>query len=588
MGKQSKATKKFEKSKLSGTLERRKDFAKVKQRHKQKENRQRNAAKRAEKDEAQVSDSGAVDDQPDVEDMDRDEFFQDSVAIPEPVAKSSNKKRKRDEKPTKDDGSEGGSFDGEDEDADFKGQLDALAQKDPEFYKYLKENDAELLDFDEDADLAEVDALSDGEDERPSKKQKTATNTELDLATVRKWKKALEEQNSVRSLRQVVLAFRSAVAGDEEEEKGKDTKYKIPSSDVYHEVLITALDDVPKVLAHHLPVKESASGKIHISTNTPKFKTLSPLIKSHISSLHTLLNQLSDSTTLRKALASFEPLLAYLLQYRKFLKIIIRTISTIWSSTSSDEATRISAFLILRRLTVIGDPGLRETILKSTYESLVRGARSPTETTLPGINLMKNSAAELYGIDQKVSYTTAFKHIRQLAMHLRTHVAKPTKDSYKQIYNWQYVHSLDFWSRVLTTHCNALTEAQSGKSANESHLRPLIYPLVQITTATIRLIPTATYFPLRFHLIRSLLRISQSTGTYIPLASALLEVLSSPELRKPATNKQPSSTTPLKPLDFTTSLRAPTSYLKPAPTKIHSAFNSSSSSPSSSSSGQSP
>lgn len=553
MGKQSKATKKFEKSRLSSTLERRKDFAKVKQRHKQKETRQKNAARRAEK-EVKESASDVEPDAQAVDNMDEDDFFQEGISIPEPVADSKSKKRKREQAQ---DALDSDASDSHDEDEDFKGQLDALAEKDPEFYKYLKENDAELLDFDEDADLAEVDELSENEDggERPSKIQKTETSTALTLATVEKWKAALAEQHSVRSLRQLVLAFRSAVHADDDEEKGKESKFKIPDSNVYHEVLVTALDDVPKVLAHHLPVKESASGKIRVSTDTPKFKTLSPLIKTHISSLHTLLGQLSDSATLRKALQSFEPLLAYLLQFRKFLKAVIKSIATIWSDNGFDEATRISAFILLRRLMVIGDAGIRETVLKSTYEGVVKGARNVTEVTLPGVNLMKNSAAELYGIDQKVSYTTAFKYIRQLAMHLRTHVAKPTKDSYKQIYNWQFVHSLDFWSRVVSSHCNSLHEAQTG---HESQLRPLIYPIVQITVGVTRLIPTATYFPLRFQLIRSLLRISQSTGTYIPLASPLLEVLSSPDLRKPAK----STATTLKPLDFASSIRAPSSYLK--------------------------
>lgn len=553
MGKQSKATKKFEKTKLKDTLERRKDFAKVKQRHKQKEKRQRDASKRTAKDQEEDDVEAQTSDADPAEDMDQDEFFQDTVAVPQPVG-SKNKKRKRDGNTSAEaDEATADTPEQAEDDEDFKDQLDALAEKDPEFYKYLKENDAELLEFDDDADLAEVDALSEDEEERPSKKQKTASSSELTLAEVKKWRASMQEQHSVRSLRQLVLAFRSAVHADEDEEKGKESRYKIPDSNVYHEVLVTALDVVPKVLVHHLPVKESAAGKVRVPADTPKFKTLSPLIKTHISSLHTLLGQLSDSTTLRRALNSFEPLLAYLLQFRKFLKVVIKTIAGIWSDNSYDEATRISAFIILRRLMVIGDAGLRETVLKSTYEGVVKGARNVTEVTLSGVNLMKNSAAELYGIDQKVSYTTAFKFIRQLAMHLRTHVAKPTKDSYKQVYNWQFVHSLDFWSRVLSTHCNSLIEAQNGK---ESQLRPLIYPVVQVTVGVMRLIPTSTYFPLRFQLMRALLRISQSTGTYIPLAAALLEVLNSPEMRKPA------KAATVKPLDFASNIRASSSHLK--------------------------
>lgn len=555
MGKQSKSTKKFEKTKLKDTLERRKDFAKVKQRHKQKDKRQKDAARRSEKEQEDgATTNGHDEDGEEVENMDEDDFFKEGIPIPEQASDSKNKKRKRDQQIPADD--EGASEDSEGEEgAEFKGQLDALAEKDPEFFKYLQENDAELLDFDDDADLAEVDELSDGEDERPSKKQKTEApkSNKLTMADLKKWKIAMAEQQSVRSLRQVVLAFRSAVRSDEDEEKGKELRYEIPDSDVYHEVLVTALETVPKVLAHHLPVKESAAGKIRVPTETPKFKTLSPLIKSHISSVHTLMGQLSDSGTLRRALQSLEPLLPYLLQFRRFLKVVVKTVADIWSDNGSDEATRVVAFITLRRLMVIGDAGIRETVLKTTYEGVVKGARNITEFTLPGVNLMKNSAAELYGIDQKVGYTTAFKFIRQLAVHLRTHVAKPTKDSYKLVYNWQFVHSLDFWSRVLSTHCNSLLEAQTGK---ESQLRPLIYPVVQITVGVMRLIPTSTYFPLRFQLMRALLRISQATGTYIPLASALLEVLHSPEMKKAA------KAGTVKPLDFSSNIRASSSHLK--------------------------
>jgi nucleolar complex protein 2 len=405
-----------------------------------------------------------------------------------------------------------------------------------------------------------VDDLSD--EEPPNKKQKTkgaaddpSTPIEVTLTMIGKWKSSMVDSHSIRALRQVVLAFRAAAHADDDEDKA--FRYSIPSPEVYHEVLITALKEVPNVLSHHLPVKESASGKLRIPTDSPKFKTLAPLIKSHASSLYHLLGHLSDTNTLRLTLQSFEPLLPYLLQFRKFLKVITKAVASVWSDNSSDEATRITAFLVIRRLIVIGDAGIKETVLKSTYEGVVKGSRNTTLHTLSGINLMKNSAAELWGIDQKVSYTTGFTFIRQLAIHLRGNITKPTKDSYKTIYNWQFVHSLDFWSRVLSTHCNSLLEAENGK---QSQLRPLIYPVVQVTLGVMRLIPTSTYFPLRFQLMRSLLRISQATETYIPLSAALLEVLNSAEMKKPA------KAATLKPLDFASNIRAPTSYLK---TKVY-------------------
>ncbi|KAK5025234.1 Nucleolar Complex 2 protein [Exophiala sideris] len=508
MGKQAKATKKFEKNSLKSTIERRKDFAKIKQRHQVKEKKKQRAALRT-KTTDDEADSDVEDDQPAAIDMNEDEFFREALDIPEDRAETQSKsdgKRKRNTQEGNHLEQSGLDIEGsDDDDVDHKGQLASLAAKDPEFYKYLQENDADLLDFDEDNDLAEVDDLSD--EERPAKKQKTK-GTEDDASAdvtsdmIERWKTSLAKEFSIRALRQVVLAFRAAAHADDEEDK--EYKYTIASPEVYHEVLMTALKQVPVVLAHHLPIKESAGGK-----------------------------------------------------FRKFLKVIIKSVASIWSDNSSDKATRITAFLVIRRLMVIGDAGIREAVLKATYEGVVKGSRSTTVHTLAGINLMKNSAAEIWGIDQKVSYTTGFSFIRQLAVHLRGNITKPTKDSYKTIYNWQFVHSLDFWSRVLSTHCDSLVEAQNGK---QSQLRPLIYPLVQITLGVMRLIPTSTYFPLRFQLMRSLLRVSQATETYIPLSAALLEVLNSAEMKKPA------KAATLRPIDFASNIRAPTSYLK---TKVY-------------------
>ncbi|KAI2790990.1 hypothetical protein POX_c03844 [Penicillium oxalicum] len=462
---------------------------------------------------------------------------------------------------------EDNSSDANDFDA-HKDQLAALKEKDPEFYKYLQQNDSELLDFGAQGDLSEVDELSEGEpaeEEGPAKKKKKkskkdeedqedepeATQNTLTIPMVKKWQSLMEEQHSIRAMRQTVLAFRAAASVNDAE--APEQKYTISDPNVYHQVLVTALNVVPKVLGHHLPVKESASGKIRVSLDSKKFKTLTPLIKSYTSSVHQLLINLSDASTLKLTLSAMEPMLPYLLQFRKVLKTLIKTVVGIWADVSTADATRITAFLLLRRLMVLGDAGIKETVLKATYEGVVKGSRNTTVHTLAGVNLMKNSAAEIWGIDQNVAYTAGFSFIRQLAMHLRSSITNTSKESYKTIYNWQYVHSLDFWSRVLAQHCDGLVEAQAGK---QSALRPLIYPVVQITLGAMRLIPTAQYFPLRFQLTRALLRISRATGTYIPLAPALIEVLTSAEMRK-----APKSST-LKPLDFNTAIRAPKSYLR--------------------------
>ena len=71
---------------------------------------------------------------------------------------------------------------------------------------------------------------------------------------------------------------------------------------------------------------------------------------------------------------------------------------------------------------MIGDPGIKEAVLKAAYQGLVKGARNITIHTIQGVNLMKNTAAELWGLDANIGYTTGFTFIRQLAIHLRSSI----------------------------------------------------------------------------------------------------------------------------------------------------------------------
>lgn len=581
---QAKATKKFEKKHLKGVLEQRKAGKQIKQRAQVKAKKQ---AKRSKDDEFfKGSKDAAVPSkkkQPDanVSAMSVDDFFSggfediiDKKANGKKASTGKLGKRKRDgPQEDDDDDAEASAGDSDvgsenDDDADVgmtKGAMNALAKDDPEFYKYLQENDPEALEFDENVDLAEIDDLSSGEDEeQPKKKRKKekksaeddedefASHNELTKPMVSRWKASIEEKKSLKAARQIVLAFRSAAHLNEDDEENRQ-KYTISSPEVFHNILIVALKQIPEVLQYHCPVKETASGKVSVSTDSKKFKTLSILIKSYTASVLHLLGTLSDDATLKLTISALTPLLPYLLSFRKVLKNLIKTVVHFWSQSSSSEATRITAFLVLRRLVVIGDKGIREAVLKVTYQGLIQGSRSTNPNTIQGINLMKNSAAELWGIDPSIGYTTAFTFIRQLAIHLRNSITHNQNESYKAVYNWQYVHSLDFWSCVLAEHCSLLKEAEAKK---ESQLKLLIYPLVQVTLGAMRLIPTAIYFPLRFQLIRSLLRVSRATGTYIPLASVLLEVLNSAEMKK-----SPKPTT-LKALDFSVQYKAPKSYLR--------------------------
>ena len=287
-----KSTKKFEKNKLGKVLDQRKASAKSKQLHalnekRKKKRRVENARDESDKEgEQKMKGKKAGGDQVGIkafEGMSVDDFLDGGFEVPEVKGKGKGKGKKeengvgRKRKRTPDDEGEdeesgvevnAASVDDaeESDDDDVTGELEkhkadiaALVEADPEFYKYLQENDSELLNFN---DFPDIDELSEGESseeegakKKPKKKtkkksgdsdeeaeededEKKSKTEEVTKALVKKWKRALAEENSLRALRKVVLAFRAAVnVDDQRRDNSHQFKYSITNPDGIHNSL---------------------------------------------------------------------------------------------------------------------------------------------------------------------------------------------------------------------------------------------------------------------------------------------------------------------------------------------------------------
>ncbi|KAG6810857.1 hypothetical protein H0H92_010041 [Tricholoma furcatifolium] len=440
-------------------------------------------------------------------------------------------------------------------------ELSKLAEKDPEFYKYLQENDKELLDFnlgenaemDSDEEDAEVEG---GDEDVDMENEKTPV---LTAAHLRRWQKALLEQRSLRALRKLLIAFRAAARLNEDDQV---LAWSIDSPSVYNKLVTTTLKYTPVVLEHHVPYKTLANGKFKPPTQTPKFKTLQKLILSYFHNVIHILSQLTNNDLLHLAVTESAKLIPYVVSSRKAVKSYLKKCLELWSS--AEDSIRIAAFLAIRKLASAMDESIMDNVLKGAYLTLLRSSKSTNVHSLPSINLMKNSASEVFCIDHSTAYQHAFGYIRQLAIHLRNSMKVKTKklngenigqEAYKQVYNWQYVHCIDFWSIVLARACDTRTRAENG--GKESDLKPLIYPLVQVCLGAIKLISTSRSYPFHLHIIRSLLHLTKHTDTFIPLSPYLVPILTSTL----APTSRPKAST-LRPLDLDVQIRAPQQYVK--------------------------
>ncbi len=126
------------------------------------------------------------------------------------------------------------------------------------------------------------------------------------------------QKHSLRALRKLLIAFRSAVRmGDSEEDSSRPTKspalqYRIDSTALHSKLTSTALRFTPVVLSAQVPLKVLPSGKIKPPKITPKIKALLKLVLGHFYIVLQLLDQNADEETQTLALKESGKLLPYI------------------------------------------------------------------------------------------------------------------------------------------------------------------------------------------------------------------------------------------------------------------------------------
>ena len=524
MAKLTKRTKKFMKNKLDQTLKQRQD-AKKKQKYTKNKNKRAQdepAGEKEEEEEPEVVESQAPA-------MSVDDFLSGGF-------REGMEGEDEEEQVEEDDDDLDEVDDIEDAEAHAQ-DLAQLAEKDPEFYKYLQENDQELLHF----------GQNEEEEEDEDEEKEVEDERLLTMDMLQQWQKGLLRHRSPRALRRLLLAFRSVLSSDDEDVQHA---FHVQDSRVFSKLIITTHKYMPMVMEYHVPYKKTPDGRFKVQTHTQKWHVLHRPVRSYFMSVTKLLQTLPEAEMVYVALNESAKMVPYLHQDRRVARDYVRALLEQWSS--GEDRIRLAAFSCLYVTTASAlDDEMVDFCLKSTYHTLIRNTRNTKPHTLEHIALMKNTACELFTLHADASYQQAFGFIRQLAISLRNCLKLKTQEQFQTVLQWPYLHCLDFWSLVLAKTCHV--DREQGVP---SHMRPLIYPLVQVSLGVGRLVPMSRYFPLRLHVIRSMLRLIQATHVYVPLAPLIIEVLESAEFQRRGKGAT------LKPLDLDTTFRAPAAYVR--------------------------
>jgi len=416
-----------------------------------------------------------------------------------------------------------------DEMAQHKRDLDELKKdsKQAAFLEYLQKESPGLLEGLDDMDEDEEGGDAAGLD---------AQHPVLTMAILEMWKTSLLKDKSLPALKRLVQAFRVAShmnqnaeeTGNPEESKS-DTRfsYRIADPVVFNEVILFTVSNFGKalqaILGKSKEVVESDSGqKSHRAgfnaARFPKWSKVKDVTRSFFVNLYSFLIQLSDPKMINFVLQHLEHLVKYLSPYASIQKQFLKVHLTLWSS--STESVRIFAFFNIRKMALELPYPFIDHVLKGIYLTYVRNCKFVNRTTIPLVNFLCNCVVELYGLDFVSSYQHAFVYIRELASHLRNSFTSKKKEIRKNVYNFQYINSINAWVRILAAY------------PTEETLSLLYYPLVQLIQGTIAYQPTNRYFPLRLRCVQMLNDLAVASRSYINSASYLLEILASSDMYK--------------------------------------------------------
>ncbi|CAI2327766.1 unnamed protein product [Caenorhabditis sp. 36 PRJEB53466] len=406
--------------------------------------------------------------------------------------------------------------------------LEKLKLTDPEFFKFLQQEDADLLNMEAEDD--DDDEGEDSDEEEEEESDEDDDEDDEDETKVKKIKKpkaksdssgrlivdsgvysylqqvlVLDDETStpinpsdVRMAVDVFVACVARVGADIEA-----PKYVINEQSIFEAVVRLCFQAMPDVLKRLLRAKPEGEKVLFSKTAIKKYQTY---VRTYLHAMIVFLNEVQTTEVLIATLKAITRLVDLYAHFSRMSRLLIKAIVRIWSRKTLE--CRLPAFVCMNLL-VKNYPQHFVPLYKTAYVAFVANSKVVTNETWPLLQFMHRTFAELTILNPEAAYKYAFVYIRQTAVHLRNAmIAKGRKDLIFSIYNWQMMQCMYMWVRVIA-------KAHSVNGAET--IGELVYPLIQAIVGIFRLCNAPTFLPLRLHCCQLLIQLQASCTNYIPI-----------------------------------------------------------------------
>lgn len=448
-------------------------------------------------------------------------------------------------------------------------ELQAIKEQDPEFYKFLVEEDQKLLDFTADV---EGESEEEGEPEEGTKTPKEEISASPRFLTLERFQQIQSSaKSSMTAFKAVANAFHVAVRSiNAEEQKDRDEDdtverskraaarrrrraLTIDSEETFSAILEWGLANFLELLEYHGGAEAKDTTLPLDPTRLPRWKRVRLISQVFWDETLFLLTYAQNAEMQAAVLrtCSSAQALAWLWPFktlqRKYLKIILQ----IWTqpkaaSASTSASPRLLSFLFLRNaaaMTLLKDGLSLQELLRTVLRAFMGATSSYTWRSLNNVRFMENCILELMRLDDAAAYRVGYMFIRQLALVLRNTSLKPvasaskkgqktvtqkakampkskakagkskskqSKPTTENLVSWPYVRSIFLWTRLVS---------------DVKALKDLAYPLYMVVLGSVKSQSSLNFMPFCLHGLRALNELAEKTQKLVPLSALLLRLL---------------------------------------------------------------